>query len=228
MEEHLITFGTATNKPRIIPEPKKLLGTVFRRVPVTFHERFEVGAYLKALEDEVSEVAERDWSVNLITMVPDRVVEDKSAIPTAIREPVCRIFGRLITRVGRSRTAVGSRDKHGIPFLVGAVSLPRPERWPRTTFSISSDQNSGFFFQGLLAVPPGGRLAHQAVSEHFIRYDHLYRRGGGIARIDVQSIPAPDVWKAKRHCFDTVVWRQLELDEALIALPQVMPTFGRW
>ncbi|PJI55433.1 hypothetical protein CTI14_04920 [Methylobacterium radiotolerans] len=66
------------------------------------------------------------------------------------------------------------------------------------------------------------------MSEHFIRYDRLYRRGGGINRIKLQQIPTPDVWKAKRHCFETVVWRQLDLDEALIVHPQIMPWFGRW
>ncbi|MGH1588788.1 hypothetical protein ACRBEV_10975 [Methylobacterium phyllosphaerae] len=117
-------------------------------------------------------------------------------------------------------------DKHGVPFLIGAVNLPRPERWLSPTLGFRRDQDTGLFFEGLLAVPPRTRLRKQTVLDHFTRYDHLYRRGGGIARIGVQSVPIPDVGTAQWHCFKTVVRGGLSLDEALIALPQVMPVYA--
>lgn len=197
-----------------------------RRIPITFHEGTETSIYVGKFENEIAGMAERDWSIAFLTVVPDRVIHDKRLISTAIREPVGRTFDRLTTRVVRKCEPIYPGDKQGFPFLIGAVGLPRPDKWLGDTLGRSQDHDAGLCFRGLLAIPRNARLRSRTVRDHFIRYDHLYRRGGGIARIDARSVPTPDIWRVMRHCFDTVVRRDLSLDEGLIALPQILPKFG--
>ncbi|WP_336488760.1 hypothetical protein [Methylobacterium nigriterrae] len=112
-------------------------------------------------------------------------------------------------------------------MLIGCADLPIYKRRREGSSSCNSDVDGGLHLHALLAVPPVSRLKSETVEEHFARNDALYRRGGGIAAIDVRPICSSDIEKVTRYAFKAVRDGKIGLDAGVLILPRTVTELSR-
>ncbi|AWN39848.1 hypothetical protein [Methylobacterium durans] len=200
------TSGIITGKIKISPPP-----------------RLDIDLYVRSLSEIVQDRSDQGWSVDLVTIMPEKISLDIRLIPTLAHDPVTRTYARLISRVVRRPRSATVTPKTQRPILIGGVDIPV---YKGRSVEVSGN-DGGLHFHGLLALPPRSRLKGQTAVEHFTENDGLYRRGGGIARIDVRPIQHGDILKVARYCLKAVCRGQIGIDAGVVILPRALSELSR-
>lgn len=198
-------------------------GTITSKISISRPPSLDVNVYVAGLSEIVQDQSSNGWSVDLITIMPSKVSLDRRLIPVLIREPVERIYSRLISRVVRRPRSTSVTPKSQRPILIGSVDIPGYRGKPVD----SSSHDGGLHFHGLLALPPQSRLRGQTAVEHFARNDALYRRDVDVARIDVRPVDPADIAKVLRYALKAVCRRQIGLDGGVVILPRALSELSR-
>lgn len=195
-------------------------GIVTKNARIYTRRMSRLEIYVESLAKMMHEISEDGWSLDLLTIMPKKVSRDKRLISPLVHVPVTRTYSRLVTRVVRRPRSTFGLERKPLPVLVGAADLPFPKRRIGGV-GIDPNVDGGLHFHGLLALPPRSRLGDQSARDHFAKNDQLYRRGGGIERIDVQPVHPSDASRVMRYCLKAICRRALDLDEAILILPRV-------
>lgn len=196
---------------------------------ITIHRpiRIDVDLYVRSLAQIVQDRADQGCSVDLVTVMPTMITRDTRLIPAIVHDPVTRMYGRLVSRGVRRPRSTAPRSKDRLPVLIGAADLPVYKGRSAKDPGVDPGIDGGLHYHGLLVLHPDTRLWGQTAMEHFAKNDELYRRGGGVDRIDVRPVPPRDIAKVTRYCLKSICRQQIGLDAGLLILPRALSELPR-